>query len=104
MTTASPAVAAVLESTGMLPNTVELVATARAACATIVHGPISFAAGHGVISDRPYGILAGVVEQERAIASDCPMFSRPVTSTESASALTGRDQEESLAGACRAAY
>jgi nicotinamidase-related amidase len=56
------AVAPVMESTGMLPNTVELVAAARAAGATIVHTPISFAPGYGEISDRPYGILAGVVD------------------------------------------
>jgi len=56
------AVAPVMESTGMLENTVELVEKARAAGATIVHTPISFAPGYGEISDRPYGILAGVVD------------------------------------------
>jgi len=58
------AVAPVMESTGMLPNTVELVAAARAAGATIVHAPISFAPGYGEISDHPYGILAGVVDSK----------------------------------------
>jgi nicotinamidase-related amidase len=58
------AVAPVMESTGMLPNTVELVAAARAAGATIVHAPISFAPGYGEISDQPYGILAGVVDSK----------------------------------------
>lgn len=48
----------------MLPNTVELVAAARAAGATIVHAPISFAPGYGEISDHPYGILAGVVDSK----------------------------------------
>ena len=56
------AVAPVMESTGMLENTVELVEKARAAGATSVHTPISFAPGYGEISDRPYGILAGVVD------------------------------------------
>ena len=56
------AVAPVMESTGMLQNTVELVAKARAAGATIVHTPISFAPGYGEISSNPYGILAGVVD------------------------------------------
>ena len=58
------AVAPVMESTGMLPKTVELVAAARAAGATIVHAPISFAPGYGEISDHPYGILAGVVDSK----------------------------------------
>jgi nicotinamidase-related amidase len=56
------AVSEVMASTGMLQNTVDLVAKARAAGATIVHTPISFAAGYGEISSEPYGILAGVVE------------------------------------------
>ena len=56
------AVSAVMDSTGMLQNTVDLVAKARAAGATIVHTPISFVAGYGEISAQPYGILAGVVE------------------------------------------
>lgn len=56
------AVSAVMDSTGMLQNTVDLVAKARAAGATIVHTPISFVEGYGEISAQPYGILAGVVE------------------------------------------
>lgn len=56
------AVAAVMESTGMLANTVGAVAKAREAGATIIHAPISFAEGYGEISPTPYGILAGVVE------------------------------------------
>jgi len=56
------AVSTVMESTSMLQNTVELVAKARAQGATIVHTPISFAAGYGEISGAPYGILAGVVD------------------------------------------
>jgi len=56
------AVSAVMDATGMLENTVDLVANARTAGATIVHTPISFVAGYGEISAQPYGILAGVVE------------------------------------------
>jgi len=56
------AVEGVMESTGMMKNTADVVDAAREAGATVIHAPISFAAGYGEISDRPYGILAGVVE------------------------------------------
>ena len=56
------AVKDVMEQTGMLDNTRALVEAARAAGATIVHAPITFAAGYGEISDTPYGILTGVVD------------------------------------------
>ena len=56
------AVAGVMESTGMLDKTVTLVATARAAGATIMHAPITFAEGYHEISAHPYGILKGVVD------------------------------------------
>lgn len=56
------AVADVMGSTGMLDNTVRLVAAARAAGATIMHAPITFAAGYHEISAHPYGILKGVVD------------------------------------------
>jgi nicotinamidase-related amidase len=56
------AVADVMASTSMLENTVDAVARAREAGATIIHSPISFAAGYGEITSTPYGILAGVVE------------------------------------------
>ncbi len=56
------AVKDVMESTGMLKNTADVVDAARAAGATVIHSPISFAAGYGEISSQPYGILAGVVE------------------------------------------
>ena len=56
------AVEGVMESTGMMKNTADVVDAARQAGATVIHAPISFAAGYGEISDRPYGILAGVVE------------------------------------------
>jgi nicotinamidase-related amidase len=56
------AVRDVMESTGMLDNTRALVEAARAAGATIVHAPITFAPGYGELSDHPYGILKGVVD------------------------------------------
>ena len=56
------AVAPVMESTGMLDNTVRLVTAARAAGATIMHAPITFVTGYHEISAHPYGILKGVVD------------------------------------------
>jgi nicotinamidase-related amidase len=52
----------VMESTGMLENTRALVDAARAAGATIVHAPITFAPGYNELSSHPYGILKGVVD------------------------------------------
>ncbi len=56
------AVSPVMEQTGMLENTRALVEAARAAGATIVHAPITFAPGYGELSEHPYGILKGVVD------------------------------------------
>jgi nicotinamidase-related amidase len=56
------AVGDVMESTGMLENTRRLAESARAAGATIVHAPITFAPGYGGLADHPYGILKGVVD------------------------------------------
>jgi nicotinamidase-related amidase len=56
------AVRDVMESTGMLDNTRRLVEAARSSGATIVHAPITFAAGYGELSEHPYGILKGVVD------------------------------------------
>jgi ureidoacrylate peracid hydrolase len=56
------AVGDVMQSTGMLENTRRLVEAARTAGATIVHAPITFAAGYGELADHPYGILKGVVD------------------------------------------
>jgi nicotinamidase-related amidase len=56
------AVQGVMEQTGMLENTRALVDGARAAGATIVHAPITFAPGYGELSASPYGILKGVVD------------------------------------------
>ncbi|MEU5692373.1 cysteine hydrolase [Actinosynnema sp. NPDC020468] len=56
------AVSGVMERTGMLARTVELVAAARAAGVTVMHAPITFAEGYNEISAHPYGILKGVVD------------------------------------------
>ena len=61
------AVAAVMEQTGMLENTRRVVAAARAAGATIVHAPITFAPGYGELSEHPYGILKGVVDSSAIV-------------------------------------
>ena len=53
------AVKAVMESTNMLENTVEMVDEARKAGATIVYVPIQFAPDFREISATPYGILKG---------------------------------------------
>jgi nicotinamidase-related amidase len=57
-----PAVAPVMEKSGMLANTIALVDAARAAGVTIMHAPITFAPGYGELSRHPYGILKGVVD------------------------------------------
>ena len=56
------AVQDVMQRTDMLEKTRALIDAARAAGATIVHAPITFAAGFGELSDHPYGILKGVVD------------------------------------------
>jgi nicotinamidase-related amidase len=56
------AVAEVMGSTDMLAKTQELVRAARESGATIMHAPITFAAGYHEISSHPYGILKGVVD------------------------------------------
>ena len=56
------AVADVMDKTGMLDKTREVVAKARAAGATVMHAPITFAKGYNELSSHPYGILKGVVD------------------------------------------
>jgi len=46
----------------MLDNTKRVVEAARAAGATVMHAPITFAPGYGELSRHPYGILKGVVD------------------------------------------
>ena len=57
-----PAVTEVMDKTGMLANTRRVAEAARAAGATVMHAPITFAAGYNEISSHPYGILKGVVD------------------------------------------
>jgi ureidoacrylate peracid hydrolase len=56
------AVADVMAKTDMLENTKRVVDKARAAGATVMHAPITFAEGYNEISSHPYGILKGVVD------------------------------------------
>ena len=56
------AVSEVMDKTGMLANTLEVVDAARSAGATVMHAPITFAEGYNEISSHPYGILKGVVD------------------------------------------
>src|ERR1700733_14262026 len=63
------AVAEVMDKTNMLDNTHQLVEAARAAGVTIMHAPITFAAGYNELSSHPYGILKGVVDG-RAFVKD----------------------------------
>src|SRR4029079_18891738 len=58
------AVQEVMDSTQMLENAKRLVDEAHAAGATVIHAPISFAEGYNEITDHPYGILAGVVDNK----------------------------------------
>jgi ureidoacrylate peracid hydrolase len=56
------AVEGVMTKTGMLENTKRVADAARAAGATVMHAPITFAEGYNEISSHPYGILKGVVD------------------------------------------
>ncbi len=56
------AVETVMDKTGMLANTKRVVDAARRAGATVMHAPITFAAGYNELSAHPYGILKGVVD------------------------------------------
>jgi ureidoacrylate peracid hydrolase len=55
-------VKAVMESTNMLANTMEVATKARASGVTVMFAPISFATGYREITPEPYGILKGVVD------------------------------------------
>ncbi|MGZ5212355.1 MAG: cysteine hydrolase family protein [Actinomycetota bacterium] len=58
------AVEGVMASTNMLENAKKVADEARAAGATVIYVPISFADGYHEITDHPYGILAGVVDNK----------------------------------------
>ena len=51
-----------MDETDMLANTVGDGRAARAAGATVMHAPITFAEGYGELTRDPYGILKGVVD------------------------------------------
>lgn len=57
-----PAVSGVMQETDMLANTCSVVSQAREKGVSIMHAPITFAAGYGEITNHPYGILKGVVD------------------------------------------
>ncbi len=56
------AVRGVMETTGMLENSIRLVETARSLGATIMLTPITFADGYPELPKQPYGILKGIVD------------------------------------------
>lgn len=56
------AVSEVMDKTDMLANSQRVAQAARAAGATVMHAPITFAPGYSEISSHPYGILKGVVD------------------------------------------
>jgi ureidoacrylate peracid hydrolase len=58
------AVKPVMDSSGMLANTLETVKKARELGVTIVHAPISFTDDYHKLSAQPYGILKGVVDSK----------------------------------------
>ena len=58
------AVQPVMDSTNMLPNTVETVAKARELGVTIVHAPITFTDDYHELTPEPYGLLKGVVDSK----------------------------------------
>ncbi len=55
------AVKPVMDSTKMLPNTLDLVKRAREKGVAIIHAPITFTPDYHELSATPYGILANVV-------------------------------------------
>jgi nicotinamidase-related amidase len=54
----------VMQSNDMLSNTVEVANKCRAAGIAVMHAPISFAEGYGELTQHPYGILKGVVDNK----------------------------------------
>jgi nicotinamidase-related amidase len=58
------AVKGVMDDSNMLANSRRMVDEARAAGATIIHAPITFAPGYGELGnpDKVYGILKGVID------------------------------------------
>lgn len=57
-------VSVVMEQTGMLEHSAQIVTAARDAGITIIHAPLAFDPGHEEIPDTAYGILKGVVDTQ----------------------------------------
>ncbi len=64
------AVQTVMEQNEMLPKAAALVEKARARGVTVMHAPITFAKGYNEISQHPYGILAGVVDNSAFVKGE----------------------------------
>lgn len=56
------AVKPVMDDNNMLDNTVKTIAKAREAGVSVIHVPINFVKGYYEITNHPYGILKGVVD------------------------------------------
>lgn len=56
------AVKGVMDETGMLSNTINLVNKARQAGVQVIHVPISFTENYSELTQTPYGILKGIVD------------------------------------------
>jgi nicotinamidase-related amidase len=54
----------VMAANNMLANTVEVAKKARDAGITVMYAPITFADGYGELTNHPYGILKGVVDNK----------------------------------------
>lgn len=54
----------VMDETNMLSNTVNLVKQAREAGVQVIHIPISFAENYSELTQTPYGILKGIVDNK----------------------------------------
>lgn len=64
------AVSEVMDATEMLPKAAHLVQQARARGVTVMHAPITFKPGYNEISDHPYGILKGVVDNNAFVKGE----------------------------------
>lgn len=84
------AVAGVMNSTGMLANSVALLDGARRHSANVMFAPISFAPGYPEVMDPPYGILKGVV--------DSGAFKKGSWGAEIVEEMTPRDDEIIIEG------
>ncbi|MFD1552862.1 cysteine hydrolase [Putridiphycobacter roseus] len=58
------AVKTVMDETNMLANTVALVEEARSKGIQVIHIPISFAENYSELTNTPYGILKGIVDND----------------------------------------